>query len=213
MPNSQTSLSLLNRLRNQAGDEHSWHSFVAIYGPRIRSWCLGWGLQSEDADDVTQNVLVAIVQQIENFEYDPNGRFRSWLKTVAYRAWANFLRKSSRNPARPNSAERQALLESVETREDFLAKMDQETERLLLDEAIINIRQRVKRETWQAFEATVLDGLSGAAAAEKLTLPLASVYKAKQRVQEMLKVEIRRIDQDFLGMDSDSLSNSTQLDK
>lgn len=204
MLNSQTNLSLLNRLRTHPGDEQSWSDFVQLYRPRIRKWCAGWGLQPQDADDVTQVVMLAIVKQIEEFEYDPNGSFRSWLKTIAWRAWADLLRKSEKNPAKPGSELNLAQAELAESRDDFLAKMEEESERLLLDEAILLVRQRIQRQTWLAFERTTLEGVPGPEAAKQLNMTIASIYKAKQRVQEMLKQEIRKLDQNFFTVTENS---------
>lgn len=199
MLNPQTSLSLLNRLRSHPDDEQSWNRFVALYGPKIKGWCVGWGVQGGDADDITQNVLMAIIRQIESFRYDPNGRFRSWLKTIAYRAWVDFLDKSNKNPARPSATGVPEALDSIAVQDEFLAKMDEQAERFLLDEAMINVRRRVKDQTWRAFELSAIEGLPGVQVAKDLELPISSVYKAKERVQTMLQAEVRRLDQEFFS--------------
>lgn len=160
---------------------------------------------------MTQVVMLAIVRQIEQFEYDPKGRFRSWLKTIAWRAWADLLRKSEKNPAKPGSEACRALIEHAESKDDFLEKMEEESERLLLDEAILIVRQRVQRQTWLAFERATLEGLPGPEVAKQLEMSIASVYKAKQRIQEMLKSEIRRLDQNFFSIDENSSPVSDEL--
>jgi RNA polymerase sigma-70 factor (ECF subfamily) len=43
------SLTLLDRIRRDPKDQAAWSEFVARYGPRIRRWCHGWGLQEADA--------------------------------------------------------------------------------------------------------------------------------------------------------------------
>ncbi len=53
------------------------------------------------------------------------------------------------------------------------------------------VRQRVKPATWQAFHLTAVEGLSGATAAQKLQMPVAHVFVAKNRVQKMLQEEVR----------------------
>ena len=45
----KTSPTLLGRLRRDPKDQAAWSEFVARYGPRIRRWCHGWGLQEADA--------------------------------------------------------------------------------------------------------------------------------------------------------------------
>ena len=39
-----TSLTLLERLQQNPNDPRAWNSFVERYQPRIRHWCLYWGL-------------------------------------------------------------------------------------------------------------------------------------------------------------------------
>ena len=60
----------------------------------------------------------------------------------------------------------------------------------MLDLAMRRVEKRVKPRNWQAFRLTAIDGLSGAAAAEQLQMPVAQLYVAKNRVQKMLQEEI-----------------------
>jgi RNA polymerase sigma-70 factor (ECF subfamily) len=65
----------------------------------------------------------------------------------------------------------------------------------VLAEAQARVRQRVEPHTWEAFRLTALDGLSGAEAAARLGLKVATVYKAKSKVQQMLHEEVAGLDQ------------------
>ena len=56
------------------------------------------------------------------------------------------------------------------------------------------IELRVSRATWQAFRLTAIEQRSGKEAAATLKIPVAHVYVYKQRVQDMLKEEIRKLD-------------------
>jgi DNA-directed RNA polymerase specialized sigma24 family protein len=53
------------------------------------------------------------------------------------------------------------------------------------------VKNRVKPATWQSFQLTAVEGLSGADAAQKLQIPAAHVIVAKNRVQKMLREEAR----------------------
>jgi RNA polymerase sigma-70 factor (ECF subfamily) len=65
----------------------------------------------------------------------------------------------------------------------------------LLAEAQDRVRQRVEAHTWEAFRLTALEGRFGADAAAQLGLKAATVFKAKSKVQKMLKEEIARLEQ------------------
>lgn len=188
-----TSLSLLARLRD-GSDQKGWDEFVARYGPKIEAWCLRWGLQAADAQDVMQNVLLQISRQMEKFEYNPSGRFRSWLKTVAWRAWADFLNAQQRNHARPNQTDPTEQLYSIEAREDLFRDLADEADRELLDVAMRNVRTRVKEHTWEAFYLMTFENLSGTAVAERLGLKETSVFVACGRVRKMILDEVQQLD-------------------
>jgi RNA polymerase sigma-70 factor (ECF subfamily) len=191
---SDTSLTLLEKLRDNPSDEAAWRRFVARYGPKIEGWCRHWGLQPADAQDVTQNVLVALVKQLGSFEYRPSGRFRSWLKTVAYRAWCAFQEERQRSaPGTGDSAVR-LLLESVPARDDFVRHLEEECDRELLDIAVKRVKQRVEPHTWEAYRLTALQGLSGAEVGERLHMKVGAVYVAKSKVARMLRAEVRRLE-------------------
>ncbi|MEM7317065.1 MAG: sigma-70 family RNA polymerase sigma factor, partial [Planctomycetota bacterium] len=134
---------MLQRLRDQSADESTWDQFVERYGRKIHRWCRSWGLQEVDAEDVTQNVLLALSKQMKTFEYNANGRFRSWLKTVAYRAWCRFHEERKKNAVAFGDDDVDRMLQSVEAREDFLRELDQECERNILEDAMHFAQTRV----------------------------------------------------------------------
>src|SRR5262249_28328528 len=87
----RTSPTLLRRLRRSPSDPAAWDGSVRGYGPQIYAWCRRWNLQDADAQDVTQTVLLKLAERLRAFTYDPEGSFRSWLKTVTHNAWKRFV--------------------------------------------------------------------------------------------------------------------------
>jgi RNA polymerase sigma factor (sigma-70 family) len=198
---STTSLTLLGRLRASPTDEEAWRAFVDRYGRRIYSWCSRWGLQEADCQDVTQNVLVELARQMNRFDYRPNGSFRAWLKTIAYRAWCDFLTARSRAVPTNGDSAVFAQLGTTTAIDDFLRQLDEECERELLEEAMAHVRLRVQPQTWEAFLLTAIEGKSGAEVAERLKMSVGSVLVARSRVQKHLQEEVRRLEgaEDSLG--------------
>jgi RNA polymerase sigma-70 factor (ECF subfamily) len=196
MADSSTRLSLLGRLRLTPTDQEAWSEFVERYGRQVYAWCRQWGLQEADAEDITQTVLADLARQMRTFEYDPSGRFRSWLRTIAHRAWCDLLdSRKAANTGSGDSAVR-GLLYSVEAREDLLKHLDSECRRELLEAAMNHVRQRVESSTWEAFRLTAQEGLPGAETAERLGLQVAAVFKAKSRVQKMIREEVAKFEGD-----------------
>ncbi|MEO1529645.1 MAG: sigma-70 family RNA polymerase sigma factor [Planctomycetota bacterium] len=191
-----TSISLLARLRSESGREHAWGEFVERYGGMLRRWCLHWGLQPSDADDITQTVLLALAKQMKNFEYRPDGKFRGWLKTIAHRAWVDFL-ENRRRSKRSDSVAIQKWLEAPHTQDDFIYHLDRECERNMLDDAMALARDRVHDTTWTAFYQTAIQGRPAGVVAEELNRSVVAVYRARFRVQTMIRQEL-----DLVGFDN-----------
>ncbi|HEY1376882.1 MAG TPA: sigma-70 family RNA polymerase sigma factor [Gemmataceae bacterium] len=190
---SETSATLLARLRQAPTDQAAWAQFTDRYGRKIYAWCRQWNLQEADAEDVTQTVLLKLAEKMQTFDYDRERSFRAWLKTVTRNAWNDFW--SGRKAAvAAGGSQAVEMLQTVEAREDLVRRLDDEFDRELLDEASARVRLRVTPRTWQAFERTAVQGQSGAEAAAALGMKVATVFVARSKVQKMLQEEIRKLE-------------------
>ena len=188
----ETSLTLMMRVQQCPGDNAAWHDFVERYRPVIRAWCLKWGSQPSDAEDVTQDVLVKLVTAMRSFRYDPDRSFRAWLKTVTQNAWTDLVR-SQRLRKAAHGATIDLIADSRDALEDLERQIQEAYEREIYELASRRVEERVKPATWQAFRLTVLENLPGAEAAKVLNWPVAHVFVAKHRVQKMLEGEARAL--------------------
>ena len=188
-----TSPTLIGRLQSVPQDQSAWTTFEQRYGNKIQQWCRRWGLQSSDADDLAQNVMLALSKQMRRFEYDPNRRFRSWLKTVAYRAWADFLEQQRRRAAISGDTVIMQLIDSKDVQNDFFQQLEEEWKRELLEEASKQVRNRVQPHTWETFQLLTRDGLTGVAVAERMGMKVGAVWVVKSKVQRMLQQEITKL--------------------
>ena len=190
-----TSITLLDRLRQEPADQSAWAEFVRRYGPHLYRWCRRWHLQEADAQDVTQAVLARLVAKMNSFRYDPAGSFRAYLKTLARYAWCDFIESRKQPGAGSGDSEVHKLLETVEAGDDLVQRLDEQFDQELLAEAEALVQQRVEPHTWEAFRLTAVEGLSGAEVGARLGMKVATVFKAKSKVQHMLHDEIARLDQ------------------
>src|SRR5262245_22987065 len=120
---SATSTTLLVRLQQSPPDQAAWNEFVERYGRRIENWCGQWGLQAADAEDVAQTVLVKLLRAAQTFRYDPQEKFRAWLKTVTHHAWRDLVR-GRRHIAGGGNQELSDPLESLEARDNLSATLE-----------------------------------------------------------------------------------------
>lgn len=125
--NSLTSAGLLGRLGGDGNDAAAWDEFVRRYGPKVLQWRRNWRLQEADAEDVTQNVLLAVATQMRTFRHDPGRSVRAWLKTVARAAWADWLERQ----ARPGRGDGRAALAEVAALDDLVKRLEEEFDREL----------------------------------------------------------------------------------
>jgi RNA polymerase sigma-70 factor (ECF subfamily) len=191
-----TRTSLLIRLRQEPADQGAWNEFVRRYGAMIVAWCRRWGLQPADADDVSQNVLLKLAHHLRSFVYDPSRRFRGFLRTMAHNACKDYLDSRQRVVMGTADTAVHAVLGSVEAREDLAARLEEAFDLERLELAQARVRQRVEPRTWEAFRLTALEGKSGADSAAQLQMQVGTVFKAKSKVQHMLREEIERLERD-----------------
>jgi RNA polymerase sigma factor (sigma-70 family) len=190
---TNTSATLLARLRQVPPDQAAWREFARRYGGKLYGWCRRWNLQEADAQDVTQIVLLKLAAKMQSFVYDPGQSFRGWLKTVARNAWNDYCDSRPRVAA-PGGSEAAQLLHTVEAREDLVNRLADEFDREMLDEATARVRQRVTPRTWRAFEMLAYERHSGADAAKSLEMKVATVFVARSKVQKLLQEELRRLE-------------------
>jgi RNA polymerase sigma-70 factor (ECF subfamily) len=189
---STTRISLLGRLQQEVPDPDAWPQFVQRYGPLLYRWCRSHGLQNADIEDVTQNVLLKLARRLRDFRYDPTQSFRSYLKTLAHYAWCDLL--AERQQATQATGDSQVLheLNSVEARDDLARRLGEEFDLELLERARQEVQALVEPQTWEAFRLTAEEGLSGAETAARLNLAVTAVFKARSRVQQMLRERVEQ---------------------
>ncbi len=181
-----TRSSLLLRLRGN--DDHAWAEFFRIYAPAVFRYALRRGLQTSDAEDMAQEVMIEIARGIKNFTYQPEkGRFRDWLGTIAWRRIARHFGG-------------QRTLQTADIENEKVGWIDaewiDEYQSAILRVAVESIRSRYSDVTWQAFWATWKHGENATQVAIQLGIPIEVVYNSKSRILKHLEMEVLRIADD-----------------
>ncbi len=189
----KTSVSLLRRLKDSPADQSAWTEFVGRYGPRLSEWCLRWGLQTADAQDVSQAVLMKLAVKFKQFDYDPARSFRGWLRTLTRHAWSDFVAERQKAAA-GGGGDAAVVLQTVEARDDLEARLNDAFDLELLEAAADRVQRRVADKSWEVFRQTALAGRPPADVAREFGMSLAAVYKAKSAIQKMLQDELKHLE-------------------
>lgn len=196
----ETRESLIVQIKDPSNRD-AWGKFVDLYRPVIHRIALARGLQDADAQDLTQQVLMAVAASIGRWEKSTEStRFRHWLRRVTRNAILNAISRRPPDQATGTSSYQNIVTEipertdhSLDDETDSLIELEYRRELYLRAAAIV--RTDVDPITWQAFERTVIGGISNAQAAQELGKSIGTIYAARSRVMKRLRTAIAEIEE------------------
>lgn len=183
-----TRASLILRLADSA-DVAAWDDFTLIYRPLIMRVAMRSGLQTADAEDLVQEVFVAVADSVSDWlQRCDRGGFRPWLLRIARNAAVNMLtRRAYRRWGSGGDSAAQQLAQLPAAEEGAGREIDIEYRRQVFRWAAVRVRESVTEATWQAFWTTHVEGLSVEQAAVELGTTTAKIYVARSRVMARLR--------------------------
>ncbi|MFC1757280.1 RNA polymerase sigma factor [Planctomycetota bacterium] len=186
-----TNLSLLLRCQDPQEDS-AWSDFVSRYRPSMLELIRGvFHVQDAEAEDIAQNVLLKLVVAMQGFSYDPEKKFRAWLRTVTRNSVRDAFRaKKVRADQGSGDSRVKMMLDAVPNAADELADaVTSEIHRDILADVERLVEQRVESRTWSAY-VQARDGAAARDIARGLEMSTAAIYKAKSKVLRMIREEI-----------------------
>jgi RNA polymerase sigma factor (sigma-70 family) len=194
--NPETRASLLIRVRDPA-DQAAWYEFVEIYRPVILRLARQKGMQEADAEDVAQQVLVAVAKAVEQRGHDPKrAKFRTWLHRVAHNAILNALTRGRPDRGSGDSALRAVLSghESHSGPDSDLLRLEYRRE--VFRWAARQVRLEFRQATWDAFWLTAIEGRAVEDVAQELGKNRGAVYAARSRVMRRIQEKVTEYEQE-----------------
>lgn len=192
-----THRSLLTRVRN--GDEISWTEFYDRYRGIIRAVGSLYRFDEGECDDLTQRVMAKFFANAKTFVYrEGKVKFRTYFARIIRSEAVDFIRA---NAARRRAEERAA---AVGIGDDvFEREFMTEWRKVILAEALEELRSRVKFKTYQAFQLYGLQNRPAKEVAALLEISEHRVHLAKSRCAAMLAAIIARYDAEDGALQSD----------
>ena len=188
-----TSVSLLDRLRAAGPDHPDWARLHDLYLPLIRRWVGRVPGLGDEADDLTQEVLIVVIREIPRFERRRDGSFRAWLRGVAVNRVRTHRRRRRRRPSAGDDGAARFLEQLADPGGDLAREWDLDHDRHVFARLLAAIRADFAPATWEAFHRYAVDGEPYARVAEELVMTENAVIQAKARVLRRLRAEAGEI--------------------
>lgn len=189
----ETNESLILRVKDPT-DAASWSDFLAIYRPVVVRMACARGLQHADADDLAQQVFLAVARAIEDWEPDAlQPPFRVWLSRITRNAIVNALTRKKPDTAGGSTSVQGLLLELPDRDEETTHQLLEESRREALRWAADEIRSEFTEVTWAMFWLTSIEGESVAEVARLQNKTPGAVYMARFRVMQRLKEKVLEV--------------------
>ena len=184
-----TSLGLLDRLKVATPDAGEWRRVHDIYSPLIRSWLSRVPGVGDEANDLSQEVLLVLFRELPTFDRRRDGAFRAWLRQIAVNRLLAFWRAKQRRPVAGGQDADLLLSQLEDANGDLAREWDRDHDRHVFEKLLAVVRPDFGDDTWRAFTRFAVDGLPAAAVAEELGMTDNAVLQAKYRVLKRLREE------------------------
>lgn len=187
---NSTSISLLNRLQ-ETDDSKNWNRLAELYTPLLRLWLHKYDVQTSDADDLVQEVLMAVSKDVKSFDHNGRpGAFRSWLRTILVHRLRNFWRARGRRPQARGDSDMGRRLDQLEDPASEMSEIwNRQHDTHVARQLLALTQPSFEPGTWTAFCRVALDGEQPNIVATELGISLNAVFIAKSRVLRRLREE------------------------
>jgi len=180
--------ALMQRIIDDA-DKHALETLALHYAPRLKSFLMHRGEQSQTAEDIVQDVMIAVWTKAAQFDAS-KGSFSSWAYRMTRNKWIDHKRKHDRlQPTSPEII--QVMTDGV------VASADIDFDKVEAAGAVRTHMAALPNEQKQMLHLAFFEGLSHRQISARTGLPLGTV---KGRIRASLK-KMRPGLENFQGLD------------
>jgi RNA polymerase sigma-70 factor (ECF subfamily) len=177
--------------RAGAGMPDAWDRFDRLYRPFLLGWFRGHGVDSAEAGDLTQEVMLVILKQVKSFAHPGHrGAFRNWLRGVCLNQLLGYRRKRRVRGVPVGGSDFQHQMQEVgDSAPDAAAEWDARHDHAVLRQLFDSLAGEFEPQTLRAFCRIAFDGVAATEVARELKMSIGAVYIAKSRVLRRLRAE------------------------
>lgn len=196
-----TNFSLIERVL--VDDSRAWRELVELYGPLVAHWCRRLSIPERAVQDCVQNVFLAVLKALPNFEAQPAADsthsspenrygFRAWLWGITRHKCLDMRRSEGRQPQPAGGSTMLGQLneEPALPTDEWEEFTEAQEITQLLRRAMAQVECEFESRTWQVFWRTTVDGLPTAVVAEELAVDPATVRQYRSRVLRRLRKQL-----------------------
>ena len=146
-------------------------------------------MQDCDADDLVQEVLLAVSKDLGQFVHEGQpGAFRGWLKAILVNRLRKFWRARDRNPQARGDSDIDARLAQLDDPSSEISLIwNREHDQYVLRQLLDLAEPHFTPNTWTAFCRVALDGAKADLVAQEMGISRNAVIVAKCRVLSRLR--------------------------
>lgn len=172
--------------RGRRGEEEALSALIGYAYPLVRRWALVQTGEPDEAEDLTQDVLVQMLRKLHTFQ--SHARFSTWLFQVTRNAAHDSRRRRQRRERLSSAREGWAPL-TAQVVPDPSARLD----RTALSNALATFFRELPPRQREVFDLVDLQGYSSVEAAEVLAIEPVSVrahlFKARRLMRTRMMEE------------------------
>jgi RNA polymerase sigma-70 factor (ECF subfamily) len=170
------------------GDDAAWEMVVTSYGKRIFNLSYRYTNRREEAEDLTQEVLIKVYQNLKSYRSEA-GSFQNWILRVARNLIIDHYRQIRRYPQTGGSEE----LETMNIKDDKIPNPHRAAEQVEASRFLQDGLQSLSPELKEAIVLRDLEGMAYQDIADVLNVPEGTVKSRINRGRlELAKLLIKR---------------------
>ncbi|RIL10872.1 MAG: RNA polymerase subunit sigma [Proteobacteria bacterium] len=195
MLEKRTDSELVEKLR--LGDQPAFEELLSRYTQKVHNLCIRITRNAQDAEEVMQDVFVAIYRKIDRFE--GKSAFSSWLYRITVNTAFMKLRKRRQNNTLSLDELGPTIRDNIAGERSDMRDVNFISSRHQLREELENAIKKLPEEYRIIFILRDIDGLSNQEVGEIVHLSVPAVKSRLHRSRLMLRKRLQRFYDDYVG--------------